>query len=227
MSLLSRWLCVSLIVASSGSAFAGIVGPFEDGELHLPGGSLQQQWVYHTVWWGHTSNGQSIGGTDLLFNNWDGSIDVWLFGMVFGQPGGPGGVGSDQELDLITVHGNRPPGASVITGFEPDAGLNFDPNPAVGFDGREQHWGRANPGKQYFSYFGDWVVANQLPGVLPGADLSLFDTTSTTQSYRVYKTTVELRDYVVPEPSTWALGAVGMLGVAALTRRSRRSRAAV
>ncbi|MFN7766427.1 MAG: PEP-CTERM sorting domain-containing protein [Planctomycetaceae bacterium] len=70
-------------------------------------------------------------------------------------------------------------------------------------------------------------MASQLPGVLPGADLSLFDTTSTTQSYRVYKTTVELRDYVVPEPSTWALGAVGMLGVAALTRRNRRSRAAV
>lgn len=226
MSLLSRWLCVSLIVASSGSAFAGIVGPFEDGQLHLPGGSPQLQWVYHTTWTGHTSNGQNIGGTDLLFNNWDGSIDIWLFGMVFVQPGG-GGIGTDKKLDLITVHGNRPPGALVITGFDPGSGLNFDPNPAVGFDGRERHWGRANPKNQYFSYFGEWVVASQLPGMLPGADLSLFDTSSTTQSYRVYKTTVDLRDYAIPEPSTWALGAMGLAGIAMMTRRGRRSHAAV
>jgi hypothetical protein len=71
------------------------------------------------------------------------------------------------------------------------------------------------------------VLANQLAAALPGADLSGFETSSSTQSYRMYKTTVALQSYVVPEPSTWAMGAVGMAGVAAMTRRNRRSRAAM
>ena len=59
------------------------------------------------------------------------------------------------------------------------------------------------------------------------ADLSSFETTSATDRYRVYRTTVPLAEFVIPEPSTWALGALGFAGVLTQTWRTRRNRARV
>jgi hypothetical protein len=216
MSPLSRLLSLLMIVVSSGPALAGIVGPFDDGELYIPAGQ-PNRWVYHTSWSGHTGTGQSVGGSDLLLVNWDGSADLWLFGRLFVQPGGGGGgAGTDEDLDLITVYGKQSPGSVVTTGFSPNEGISFD--------GKERHWGRAAPGNEYQSYSESWVLANALAAELPGADLSRFDTTSGTDQFRVYRTTVPLAAFAVPEPSTWALGALGFVGVLTQTWRTRRNR---
>jgi hypothetical protein len=225
MSPLSRLLSLLMIVVSSGPAWAGIVGPFDDGDLYIPAGAPNRH-VYHTSWTGHTGSGQSVGGTDLLLVNWDGSIDIWLFARVFVQPGGGGGgAGTDEDLDLITVYGKQSPGSVVTTGFSPTDGISFDADATVGFDGKERHWGWAAPGNEYQSYSEAWVLANALAAALPGADLSGFDTSSATDRYRVYRTTVPLADFLVPEPSTWALGAVGFAGMLTQTWRTRRRRA--
>jgi len=221
MSLLSRWLCVSLIVASSGSAFAGIVGPFDDGRGYLPPGPVAK-WI-QTRWTG-TVGGVSCSGSDLIHIHKDGSLTIYLQADLFVLPGGGGGgVGTADELDLVTIYSKQAPGEPK-TGFDPTDLVSFEPDAAIGFDGKERHWGGTGDGIEYISYSEQWVLANQLAAALPGADLSGFDTSSSTQSYRMYKTTVALQSYAVPEPSTWALGAVGMVGVAAMTRR--RSRAA-
>jgi hypothetical protein len=99
MSSLSRLLWLLMIGVSSGPVWAGTVGPFDDGQLFIPSGS-PGKWVYNTSWSGHTGNGHSVGGSDLLFVNWDGSIDIWLFGRVFVQPGG-GVAGRAQTVNLI------------------------------------------------------------------------------------------------------------------------------
>jgi hypothetical protein len=136
---------------------------------------------------------------------------------LFVQPGGGGGgAGTDEDLDLITVYGKQSPGSVVTTGFSPNEGISFD--------GKERHWGRAAPGNEYQSYSESWVLANALAAELPGADLSRFDTTSGTDQFRVYRTTVPLAAFAVPEPSTWALGALGFVGVLTQTWRTRRNR---
>lgn len=225
MSSLSRLLWLLMIGVSSGPVWAGTVGPFDDGQLFIPSGS-PGKWVYNTSWSGHTGNGHSVGGSDLLFVNWDGSIDIWLFGRVFVQPGGGGGgAGTDSELDLITVYGKQLPGSGVTTGYSPTDGINFDADSAVGFNGKERHWGGLTSGPGYESYSEQWVFANQLSLALPGADLSSFETTSATDRYRVYRTTVPLAEFVIPEPSTWALGALGFAGVLTQSWRTRRKRA--
>ena len=223
MSLLSRWLCVSLILASSGSAFAGIIGPFDDGGVYLPPGPVAR-WIQTT--WKANVGGTIYTGRDLIHIKKNGDVKVYAEADLFVLPGGGGGgVGTADELDLVTIYSKQAPGEPK-TGFDPTDLVSFEPDAAIGFDGKERHWGGTGDGIEYVSYSEQWVLANQLAAALPGADLSGFETSSSTQSYRMYKTTVALQSYVVPEPSTWAMGAVGMAGVAAMTRRNRRSRAA-
>ena len=139
--------------------------------------------------------------------------------------GGGGGAGSTpDEVDLVTIYGKQAPGTPK-TGFAPSDLVSFDPDAAVGFDGKERHWGRLTSDAGYASYSEQWVFANQLALALPGADLSSFDTTSATDQYRVYRTTAPLADFAVPEPSTLALGAIGFAGVLTQTWRTRRNRA--
>jgi len=221
MSPLWRLLCVSLIVASSGSALAGPIGPFDDGGAYLPPGPVAK-WIQTT--WKADVGGHIYTGTDLIHIKKNGSIDVYVKVDLFLLPGGGGGGSSPSadEADLVTIYGKQAPGAPK-TGFDPSDLVSFDPDAAIGFDGKEHHWGGAGSGVEYLSFSEEWIVASQLATALPGADLSGFDTSSPTQSYRVYKTTVPLQDYLVPEPSTWVLGVLGAVGLMGATRRHRRS----
>lgn len=220
MSRHSSFACVLLMVASSGPALAGPIGPFDDGGAYLPPGPVAK-WIQTT--WKADVGGHIYTGTDLIHIKKNGDIDVYVKVDLFVLPGGGGGgVGTADDLDLVTIYGKQAPGAPK-TGFDPSDLVSFDPDATIGFDGKEHHWGGAGSGIEYLSFSEEWIVANQLAAALPGADLSSFETSSPTQSYRVYKTTVPLQDYLVPEPSTWVLGVLGVVGLMARTRPNRRS----
>ncbi|HBH54224.1 MAG TPA: hypothetical protein DDY91_20255 [Planctomycetaceae bacterium] len=222
MSRLSRTLCLLVAVFMSGSAWAGPIGPFDDGEAYLPPGPVAK-WIQTR--WKTDVGGHIYTGTDLIHIKKDGSIDVYTKVDLFILPGGGGGGAgtTPDDVDLVTIYGKQAPGTPK-TGFASTDLVSFDPDAAIGFDGKERHWGGAGSGVEYVSYSEQWVVANQLPVVLPGADLSGFETSSATDQYRVYRTTAPLADFAVPEPSTWALAAVGLAGLVAQSRRTRRHR---
>jgi hypothetical protein len=218
MSPLSRMLCLLVAVFTSASAWAGPIGPFDDGGAYLPPGPVAK-WIQTT--WKADVGGTIYSGTDLVHIKKDGSIDVYTKVDLFILPGGGAGATPD-DVDLVTVYGKQAPGGSQP--FSLADGISFDPDASVGFDGKERHWGRVKTGPGYESYFAEWILSNQLPLILPGADLSRFDTTSGTDQFRVYRTTVPLAAFAVPEPSTWALGALGFVGVLTQTWRTRRNR---
>ena len=221
MSSLSRLLCLVVVVFMTRAAFAGPIGPFDDGGGYLPPGPVAK-WIQTR--WKADVGGTIYTGTDLIHIKKNGSIDVYVKAdLVILPGGGGGGAGSTpDDVDLVTIYGKQAPGAPK-TGFATTDLVSFDADAAAGFDGLERHWGRDKSGPGFASSLGEWVFANQLPGALPGVDLSGFDTTSSTDQYRIYRTTAPLAAFAVPEPSTWALGALGFAGVLAHTWRTRRN----
>ncbi|MDB9393719.1 hypothetical protein [Microcystis aeruginosa] len=191
------------------SVSAKTIGSFPDGTMSIPPSSTPQSKIFLTEWWGHTSNGTSIGGSDLLF--WDGgpwaTLVLYSARIFVTLPNEPALTG---DATLTTVYG-KVLDTGIISGFDP-GGTEFTPTSP------ETHRGAS--GNLYTSFLHDAITSSALPAYLPGFDLSPFDVSSNS-IYHVFKTTVPAFEIAatVPEPS---IGAVSLLGFSCLLWMSRR-----
>jgi MYXO-CTERM domain-containing protein len=186
-------------------ATATTVGSFLDGSMHHDPGTVNQ--IFQTEWWGHTSGGHQIGGSDLLFWNGDGGTLVLYDARIFVTE--PIEVYPDGIATLTTVYGKAStPGH--VTGFAL-SGTEFMPA------SQETHKGKS--GAAYLSFSGAAVASHALAATLPGFDLTPFDQ-STDSIYWVYQTSVPVSEIAgVPEPQTYALWLLGLGTLGALRRR--------
>lgn len=191
MKQLSRALLV-LALAWSGAAMAASVGPVDDGRDHLGSGPVSK-WI-QTTW---TSG--KLSGNDLIHIKKNGDIDIYLqANMIITTPSS----GPFVDAELTTIYGKQAPG-SQLTGFDSSDGISFD--------SLEQHMGGSGSGQVFYSFAHESVAAIDLQSHFVGVDLSGFDTSSSTQTYELFRTTVPMAEILtaVPEPDTLALCLAG------------------
>lgn len=191
---------LALALMWSGASMATAIGPVDDGSYLLGSGPVSK-WI-QTTW-----KSGNLSGNDLIHIKKDGSVVVYVqANLVITLPS----TGSIGDTELTTIYGKRAAG-STVTGF--------DPSDLISFDSQEQHIG--NSGSSYYSYIHESVVASALPSYFTGIDLSGFDTTSTTQTYDIFRTLVPMAEILssVPEPNTLALYLTVLCGLRLNTRR--------
>jgi len=191
---------LALALVWSGVGMATTIGPIDDGSDLLGGGPVNK-WI-QTTW-----KSGNLSGNDLVHIKKDGSVVVYVqVNLVVTLPS----TGTIDDAELTTIYSKRAAGSSVT---------GFDPGDLISFESQEQHIGSS--GSSYYSYIHESVVASALPSYFTGIDLSGFDTTSTTQTYDIFRTLVPMAEILtsVPEPNTLALYLTALCGFRLSARR--------